>query len=224
MRPATLLLVRHGLTAANADGGARLSGWTDVPLSATGVEQARRLARRLAAEPPAAALWSSPLARARVTAEIIAGPLLPRLGVHPGLREIHCGEVDGLPAEEVRRDLPELWAANQRQDDEGFRWPGGESYRELRQRCLAALGAIAAGHPGERVLVVTHAGVISQILGAIQGTSAARWEDHRPGNASLTEIEWAEGRGRVLRFDDRSHLAELAGADLTTASRHPPAG
>ncbi|CAN5749340.1 hypothetical protein BH24GEM1_BH24GEM1_31730 [soil metagenome] len=53
---------------------------------------------------------------------------------------------------------------------------------------------------------MTHAGVISQILGALAGTSPARWEAFRPGNAALTEIDWTRGSGTVLSFDDRAHL------------------
>jgi alpha-ribazole phosphatase/probable phosphoglycerate mutase len=57
------------------------------------------------------------------------------------------------------------------------------------------------------VLVVTHAGVISQILGALRGVRPARWEPLRPGNASLTSVTWQGDGGELLRFDDREHLS-----------------
>jgi broad specificity phosphatase PhoE len=48
---------------------------------------------------------------------------------------------------------------------------------------------------------VTHAGVISQIVGALHGTSAARWELWRPRNGSVTEVRWQDGRGALVFFD-----------------------
>jgi alpha-ribazole phosphatase/probable phosphoglycerate mutase len=157
---------------------------------------------------PAAVLYASPLLRALETARPVAHAVGAEIRLEPGLREIHCGEVDGWPVEEVRRRYPDLWEANLRQDDEGFRWPGGESYRELRERSLGAFRRIAAAHPGERILVVTHAGVISQVLGCLHGINPSRWECYRPGNCSLTELDWEGETGRLVSFDDRGHLAE----------------
>ena len=184
----------------------RMSGWTDLPLTEHGRYQAELLRRRLEAGAPFAAIYTSPLWRARDTAlelyEAGLGPLL----VHEGLREIHCGEVDGRPVDEVQRHFPQHWEANLRQEDEDFRWPGGESYREFRERCLRTLRAIAAAHPGECVAVVTHAGLISQVLGALHGLSPARWEPFRPDNTALTELDWCGEHGALVRFDDKSHL------------------
>jgi broad specificity phosphatase PhoE len=80
-------------------------------------------------------------------------------------------------------------------------------------RVLRAVNAIARLHPGQRVLVVTHAGVVNQILGTIAGQSAACWENFRPRNASLTEVYWDQSKGEVESFDDARHLLveQLAG-------------
>ena len=206
-----LVLIRHAHTESNGSGpGLRMSGWTDLPLTSLGWWQVERLAQRMRSGAEAfAALYASPLQRTRDTARAVVPVSLGPLQLEPLLREIHCGDFDGLPVEEVRRKAPELWEANLRQDDADFRWPGGESYRELRARSLAALHSLAARHPGQRVAVVTHAGVISQVLGALAGTSPARWEDFRPGNTALTEVAWSEEGGRCLSFDDRSHLCEV---------------
>ena len=99
------------------------------------------------------------------------------------MREIYCGRLEGVPLVEVQRRYPFLWQANLRQADDDFHWPGGESYRDFRRRALRAVGAIAAAHPGELVMIVTHAGVIAQVLGALNGIRAARWEPFRPSNA-----------------------------------------
>jgi broad specificity phosphatase PhoE len=136
--------------------------------------------------------------------------LAPR--INEGLREIHCGVLDGEEIESIQRRFPLVWAANQSQKDASFRWPGGESYSEFRRRCIVTIAAIAEGHRGARVIVVTHAGVINQILGHLHGLTAARWEPYRPHNASVSEIEWANGEGRMLRFDDEVVRASAARA------------
>jgi len=218
-RPATLILVRHGHIAGNSLSEARMSGWTDFPLSDLGWRQTAALRRRMAQEPPAAARYASPLRRARDTAEALAGLPLGPLHLLDDLREAHCGEVDGWPISEARRCYPDLWDANLLQADESFRWPGGESYRELRERCLRAIEEIAAAHPGERAVVVTHAGVISQVLNALHGIGPERWNNFRPGNCSLTEVEWGRGGGTLVRFDDRSHLVGLQEAGKGKDSR-----
>lgn len=202
-----------------------MSGWTDIPLSPLGWAQVDALARRMASEPAADAVYSSPQQRTVHTARKVAGPRHGPLHLRDDLREIGCGEVDGWLVSRVQERYPELWAENLRQQNPDFRWPGGESYNELRQRSLAALCSLAAVHPGGRVVVVTHAGVISSVLGAIRGESPAMWETCRPGNCSLTILEWEGERGTVIRFDDRSHLAGLeAESPRKPASTRPPGG
>jgi alpha-ribazole phosphatase/probable phosphoglycerate mutase len=201
----TLVLLRHPHTAANDGGGVHLNGWTDAPLSETGEEQARLVVERLAADARIVAVYTSPLVRARAVAERLASRELPLICVGD-LVEIGCGDVDGWHVDRVRRRYPLLWHRNELQDDEHFRWPGGESCREFRARCLAAIDGIVRTHPGQRVVVVTHAGVVSQLLGAIAGTSCARWDAFRPGNASITTVEFRGGDRRVVGFDDRTHL------------------
>lgn len=202
-----MVFIRHAHTPGNGGPGYRpvLQGRTDLPLSARGREEVRLLSRRLQDSSRFDAIYSSPLRRARDTAAPLTALHPGDLQLRPELQEIHCGSLDGMPLDEVRRRFPDVWAANLRQADDHFRWPGGESYHEFRLRCLYTVQELAARHRGA-VAVVTHAGVISQILGALMGTSPARWEPFRPGHTGLTEIEWTAGGGRVLRFDDRTHL------------------
>jgi broad specificity phosphatase PhoE len=122
------------------------------------------------------------------------------------LAEISCGTLEGWPIDEVRQEYPDYWERNETQADEEFCWPGGETYRRFRRRVLRALRAISGRHPGERVAVFTHAGVVNQVLGYLEGQSAARWENLRPGNTGLTEVEWCGNTGRVIRFNDCAHL------------------
>jgi broad specificity phosphatase PhoE len=203
----TLLLIRHAQPAGHEHGyPQRLSGWHDVPLSATGRGEAVLLARRLQSEPPVDFIYSSPLQRAAETATTLAERLGLAVAHLPDLKEINCGEVEGQLLEQVQRTYQAHWEANLRQDDPDYRWPGGESYREFRARCLAGMAYIAAKHHEGRIAIVTHAGVISQLIGNICGMSPARWDAFRPGTASVTILEWRDGSGTLRAFDDRTHV------------------
>lgn len=208
----TLVLVRHAACDAGTGRSARLCGWYDAPLTPLGCEQVQLLRERLWFEPAVSAVYASTLRRAAETAW--AAPMAALLS--DSLREIHCGVLDGEPLAEIEARHPDLWRRNLAQIDEDFGWLGGETYRRFRERVLRAIDTIAARHAGERVLIVTHAGVISQIMGTLAGLTAARWEEFRPGNASITEIDWAGGASKVRRFDDRRHL-EIA-ASLAIAA------
>ena len=145
-----LLLVRHGETDWNADG--RLQGQTDRPLSDFGRRQARRLADELAAE-DFEAIYSSDLARARETAEIVGERLGLEAALDPDLREKDWGTWEGLTAAE--RDRVEFV---------------GESTEAHQERMLRALRRISDRHPGDdRVLVVTHGGSIRRVQVAALG-------------------------------------------------------
>jgi broad specificity phosphatase PhoE len=209
LQPTRLILIRHGHTSGNGGGdGALQGGRTDVPLSTRGRDQVRRLQDRLRGSVPFAVIASSPMQRAWETATTLREAGLGPVCSFPALREIDCGTLDGMPLREVEHRFPELWEINRRQSDERFRWPGGESYRELRARCLGVVRALVLAHRGDRLALVTHAGVISQILGFLAGVSPGRWECFRPRHTTLTEIDWMRGSGTVLTFDDGAHLPD----------------
>lgn len=146
----TLLLVRHGETDWNANG--RLQGQTDRPLTDFGRRQARLLADELAGE-ELEAIYSSDLARAQETAEIVGERLGLAVAVDPELREKDWGTWEGLTA--VERDRVEFV---------------GESTEAHRERILDALRRIAERHPSDgRVLVVTHGGSMRRVQTAAMG-------------------------------------------------------
>ena len=145
----TLLLVRHGETDWNADG--RLQGQTDRPLSDFGRRQARELADALLDE-QLAAIYTSDLARARETAEIVGERLGLAVALDDDLREKDWGTWEGLTA--VERDRVEFV---------------GESTEAHSERTLQALRRIAERHPGRRVLVVTHGGSVRRVQTATLG-------------------------------------------------------
>ncbi len=157
-QPTRLWLARHGETEENAAG--RILGRRDPPLSLAGVGQAEALAERMQ-EVGLAAVWSSPLERARRTAELVGAAL----GLEPvtlqALIESDRGDWEGRLVAELAHESPELLAAFVAADP-SFRFPGGESLAEQIQRTRSALATAAAGPLP--ALVVAHAGTIRAAL------------------------------------------------------------
>jgi probable phosphoglycerate mutase len=159
--PATrLLVVRHAQSTWNAAG--LWQGWADPPLSALGEEQAR-LAGAQARSLSFDAVASSDLRRARRSAELAAAAAgWPTPGLaHPGLREYDLGAWSGLNRDEIEQ----LWPGQIRLWREGAlpAPPGGETRSAFEARVVAALGDVCADHPGCRVLLVAHGGVVRAV-------------------------------------------------------------
>jgi broad specificity phosphatase PhoE len=156
-----IVLARHGVTVDNVP-PQRFMGSRDTPLSDTGREQARRLAAAVAELRPAV-IWTSGLARARETAEIVGAALGVDPRVDDRLAESHRGRWEGLLVTDIEREEPEAWAA-WRRAGAGFRFPDGESLEEHQRRALAALDAVRAGPLP--ALVISHGGTIRAIAAA----------------------------------------------------------
>ncbi len=160
-----LTLIRHAMTDWNASG--RFQGHTDRALNDDGRKQAHCLARHVAASEDIDIVFSSPLARARETAEI-AFPN-HRLVLDERLKELDFGRFEGHTEAENQMD-PE-WAYWY-QDPYLRPAPGGESYRELRFRAAAWFADLPKlGH----VVAVTHSGTIQMLLAHILGLEHPRW-------------------------------------------------
>jgi phosphoserine phosphatase len=173
-----LILVRHGETDWNRDG--RWQGHADAPLNERGREQAHTLADELGGE-EVAAVYSSDLARARETAEIIAVRLGQPVAVDRRLREVDVGGWSGLTTDEIEARFPHE-VARWRAEDRHHTFDGGESYTIMGERVVAALEEIAANHPDDQVLVVLHGGPIRAVLAHSAGIS---YEEQRHRSAHL---------------------------------------
>ncbi|WP_221088426.1 histidine phosphatase family protein [Deinococcus aquaedulcis] len=201
-------VVRHGESTWNADG--RYQGQADVPLSHIGILQAASLAERLTGQ-TFDAVYTSDLQRASRTAEIVAERLqgAPAPQTHPGLREIDVGELSGLVITEIRARYPSYLQALST-EPWSTRRPGGESMEDLYARSGAAFGALRASHPGGRVLVFTHGGVVRVAVGlALGGVPANAWARLSVSNTSITRVLLGEGSGMLLGFNDDAHLENL---------------
>jgi broad specificity phosphatase PhoE len=208
---ATLLLVRHAETHDNVS--MRLSGWTDTDLSAHGEDQVELLADHFNRQHGHIdALYSSPLIRARRTAEAIGALTGHTPILLDDLREMYFGELDGRPFEELRDAYAHLLEADENSEIEDFMWPSGESRTGFTARALRVTNEIARRHPGRPVGVVTHGGLIATLLTILNGESPANWRKWVVPNASLSEVLWdaATQSGALLRHGDASHLETLS--------------
>ncbi len=159
--PGALFLARHGETDYNAQ--SRFQGRLAVPLNGVGRAQAAALAQR-AAPLGFVALWCSPLARARETADIVAAVLALDPREDPRLVETDTGDWTDRPFAEIEAESPEALAAFRRADPD-FAFPGGESFADQTARMMAALRDIGAGP--RPVLVVTHGMSIRLVCAAL---------------------------------------------------------
>ena len=160
----TIALVRHGVTDWNRE--RRFQGHDDVPLNDDGRAQVAELAERLSGERFAAA-YASPLRRAAESAEILAARLGLEVRTSSALKEVDVGSWSGLTVVEVQERFPEgfsRWI-----DWRVVGWDDGERYEDFSRRVLEGLFEIAARHPGEQVLAVTHGGPIRAALAASEG-------------------------------------------------------
>lgn len=180
-------LVRHGQTDWNLQH--RIQGSTDIPLNETGRGQAVEAADALAdGDIIWTRIYSSPLGRARETAEIIAGILgLDAPLIEPRVAERSFGAVEGLTDEERAASYPI-----------GTAVPGSESRAELRARGMAGIEAIADAHPSENVIVVAHGGVLGQIIRAITDETLPGPRDMIPNGSSTVVRREEDGRWRLL--------------------------
>jgi probable phosphoglycerate mutase len=199
-----LLLVRHGESApARLDQPApRVDGHSDPELAPEGREQAEHLADRLAQE-HIDAIYVTTLRR---TAET-AAPLAKRLGiepqVEPDLREIYLGDWEGVAFRKYvseRHPIAIQMFLEQRWDV----IPGAESNEAFATRVRRGLEGIVKAHPGQRVVVVVHGGVIGQALALVTGASTFSFIG--ADNASISQVVAMPDPWVLRRFNDTTHL------------------
>ena len=194
-----LIVVRHGETIYNTRN--LYQGHSDSPLTADGEAQARALAPRIRALCTTRALYCSDLLRAQRTAELIATAGHHDVTAEPRLRERGYGVFEGKSRNEVQQAIPT--------GDIDYAPPGGESQRQLHHRVVAAFDAIASRHRGERVVAVSHGGVLiafaKHVLGLPQG-APRRFHIH---NTSLSVFEREDaGEWSARTLGDLAHLED----------------
>ena len=199
--PTTTLLLRHGQTPLSVE--KRFSGTGDPSLTDTGRQMAAAAAERLR-DCGATAVVSSPLTRARQTAEAVAGVLGLDVEVEEGLRETDFGDWEGYTFAEVRQKWPaelDAWLAST-----AVAPPFGESFDATTLRVRKARDRVLTRHGGETVVVVSHVTPIKTLLRlALDAPPTALYRMHLD-LVSLSEVQWfADGPAVVRSLNDTGH-------------------
>lgn len=201
-----LLIVRHGETDWSRD--RRFTGSRDVPLNERGRRQSAAVAMKLASV-AIAAVYASPLERARTTAEEIARHHDLTVQIDPAFREMAFGEWEGLTRAELEARFPaaaDTWASR----PELAAPAGGERLCDVAARVTDALGRLDAAHRGQNVVVVAHAIVTRLIVLAALGLGPERLWSVDASAGGITEIEYEPDWVTVHRVNTVAHLEALA--------------
>lgn len=191
----TVGLLRHGQTDWNID--FRLQGVTDIPLNETGIAQARDAALVIRPE-DWDAIISSPLSRARDTAQIVAQ--INNLGaaeIEPLLIERSFGEAEGMSHEQWRAKYSDTNTV-----------PGGESLVDLENRAQLLLDTLATNYSGKRVLAVSHGALIRVLLRIVSKGEFPR-DGERLGNACLSTFVHENSQWRIESYEPRTLHPDL---------------
>lgn len=206
------ILIRHGESLSNREG--RVQGQADVKLSDTGRQQATAVAswcKSQSFHKKSCELWSSPLCRARETADVIGTAIGLSAKIEDKLVELNAGVFQGHLWDDLADRFPED-VAQWRSGDVDFQIPGGESRRQLAERGSHALQSLSC-RPVDSMVIVAHGGVLTAALGLLVGREHPLLANvvERPftrlpalGNCSVSQLKWP---GPELRsFNQMDHL------------------
>jgi probable phosphoglycerate mutase len=200
----TLVLIRHGETEWNREG--RYQGHQDSPLTGRGMKQAGAVAKALRDE-PFTAFYSSDLGRAVQTAAIIAESIGIGFQTDHRLREQHYGVLQGHDGK-MARELDPVFFRSLAEGDADYSPAGGESRRQRHDRAIFALTDVVVRHPGGRVLVVTHGGIVDSLFRHVLEIPFESPRRYSLYNAALNTFGFFGGRWTLRLWGAVSHLEQ----------------
>lgn len=197
-----VLMIRHGSTEHSLEG--RFSGRNELPLDARGQGQARAIAEHLRGLGPVDAVVSSPLRRARETAQAIVERTGGSVDIHEDLIETEFGEWEGLTIEEAHLKWPDLLASWLKRAD--VCPPSGESFAQVEERALRGLNEIVTARRGQRIVVVSHVTPIKTLLRLALGAPQETMFRFHLDTASLSAVDYyADGTSSVRTINNSEH-------------------
>jgi len=208
----TILLARHGATGSNLARPYILQGrGVNFELDPLGVQQAEALAAELK-DAPITAVYASPLKRSQETAAIAAKPHHLTPVIIEDITEAETGEWEGLSWDKIAAGWPKEKAAH---DDDPSKqgYPGGESFLDVRNRCIPAFQTLADKHAGETILIVGH-NVVNRVSLADWMGIPIRYSRRLPqNNAAYNVILFPHGKVHVQTVNVTRHLSGLIPPD-----------
>ena len=198
-----IYLIRHGETDYNK--GRRLQGVTDIPLNARGIELAEKTAEGLR-DIAFDRIYTSPLIRARKTAEIIRGSRDIEIIPTDGLKEVSFGDYEGLTVLTGSYNIPDPDFCDFFNAPERYHTPpGGESIEALRQRTTSFIREIMSdpANEGKTLLMASHGAAIRGMLSGLQGLPVAQfWNGGVHKNCAVTLLRAEQGKFEII-FENR---------------------
>ncbi|MDQ1922172.1 histidine phosphatase family protein [Massilia pseudoviolaceinigra] len=206
MSPTTIILIRHGETAWNAE--RRLQGHIDIALNDEGLRQASALADALAGE-HLDLIVSSDLQRAAQTADAVARTRAMPVQRDPLLRERCFGGFEGLLYAEIEQRFPVEFAAWQAREIDAPMPSGAraaETFRQFYQRAVSAIIGWGKTHPGQTLALVAHGGVLECAYRAALGLSLETPRDFPVLNASINRFRLLDDKLSLVSWGEVGHL------------------
>ncbi|MFZ5451850.1 MAG: histidine phosphatase family protein [Thermodesulfobacteriota bacterium] len=200
-----IILVRHGETPWNKDKIFR--GTVDIPLNDTGREEAELAGEWLQKETIHAA-YSSPLSRARDTAQAICQHHNLQVADLPGLADINYGEWQGLPLTEVKEvyaDLYRQWETA----PHTVRFPKGETLEEVLHRAWAAVEEVVERHPGQVVLLAAHRAVNKVLIARFIGLDNSNFWRIGQDTTAINRFHLMGDTWHIMSVNDKCHLRSM---------------
>ena len=201
-----LWLIRHGATDNNHARPPRLQGQgVDAELSEEGTRQARQTAALLA-ECQADTVYSSPLLRARQTAQLIAEPHQLAVKTVDELIEVDVGQWEGRPWDEIERDWPEAYRAFVA--DAGVNpYLGGETLTDVQARVTPVFERLLAENLGRQIIVIAHSVVNRTYLAGLIGASLAQHRAMPQDNCGVNLLHHRRARTKLVTLNSIRHLS-----------------
>ncbi len=200
--PLRIHLARHAETEWNHV--RRVQGVSDIPLNERGMAQASSLGARFAAE-PLEAVYASPLARARQTAEAIASVHGLEVQIIEDLSEFDQGDLEGRYLGDIAREYPELLAAFAKEPGE-VRIPGGETLAEVQTRAWRAFTLLLDRHTGGSIVAVSHNMTLLTLLCRFLGMTLTHFRRLTQSSTGVTSFERGVQGLHLRVLNDISHL------------------
>lgn len=201
----TILLIRHAVNDYVKTG--KLAGWTpEVHLNDEGKAQAEALGKRLA-DAPIKHIYASPLERTMETAEAIRQHH-PHLEIEHNLEiaEVRYGDWEGMAISALRGR--KMWEIVQEYPSRAS-FPNGETMRGVQVRAVNGIESIVARHPGEMIVVVSHADIIKMVMAHYLGMHLDNFQRIVISPASISTLMLGHGRPFVASMNDMAHVLEI---------------